>query len=193
MNLFNNYYSENKTIQFVDKSTPAENNDLRLYKGEENAGWVKLYFNYNESNFEILITLAAYDLSDLVIFFENIINLEEASAIYLENEEISNPLLYASQIDNQKIRFLVADGKRIHDLWKDDKISDDELDSNGLTHYDIRCDVIVEKKKLLKEFYRAIKNIINTCTVYEEHIYDIGYISWKDNLKNIVNYLKHDM
>ena len=93
MNLFSNYYSENKTIQFIDKSTPAENNDLQLYKGEEDAGWVTLYFKHNKSNFEILITLAAYDLSDLVIFFENIINLEKASAIYLENEEISNPLL----------------------------------------------------------------------------------------------------
>ncbi len=137
--------------------------------------------------------MAAYDLSDLVIFFENIINLEDASAIYLENEEISNPLLYVSPIDNQKIRFLVADGKRVHDLWKDDKISDDELDSKGLTYYDIRCDVIVEKKKLLKEFYRAIKNIINTCTIDEHHIYDIGYVIWKDNLKNIINYLKLDM
>lgn len=193
MNLFSNYYSENETIQFIDKSTPTENNDLQLYKGEEDAGWVKLYFKYNGSKFEILITLAAYDLSDLVIFFENIINLEDASAIYLENEEISNPLLYVSPIDNQKIRFLVADGKRVHDLWKDDKISDDELDSKGLTYYDIRCDVIVEKKKLLKEFYRAIKNIINTCTIDEHHIYDIGYVIWKDNLKNIINYLKLDM
>ena len=193
MNLFSNYYSENETIQFIDKSTPTENNDLQLYKGEEDAGWVKLYFKYNGSKFEILITLAAYDLSDLVIFFENIINLEDASAIYLEIEEISNPLLYVSPIDNQKIRFLVADGKRVHDLWKDDKISDDELDSKGLTYYDIRCDVIVEKKKLLKEFYRAIKNIINTCTIDEHHIYDIGYVIWKDNLKNIINYLKLDM
>ena len=59
MNLFSNYYPENETIQFIDKSTPTENNDLQLYKGEEDAGWVTLYFKYNESNFEILITLVA--------------------------------------------------------------------------------------------------------------------------------------
>ncbi len=46
MNLFSNYYSENETIQFIDKSTPTENNDLQLYKGEEDAGWVKLYFKW---------------------------------------------------------------------------------------------------------------------------------------------------
>ena len=188
MKLFNNWYPEDETKQFIEKSTPTENSDLRLCKGEEDAGWVRLYFRYNENNFEVLMTLATSDLSDIVIFFENMTDLKEDAAIYLDNEIISTPLLYVSPVDNERVRFLVADGKRVRDLWKEDKISDEEYDSKGLSGYDVRCDVIVEKKKLLKEFYRAIKNIINTCTNYDEDIYDIGYPHWKDKLRNIINY-----
>lgn len=190
MELLNNYYSEKDIMQFIKTSVPSENSDLRLYKAEEDAGWVTFYFKNNKIEFEVLITLAAYDLTDLIIFLENIINLKEEAVIFLENELISEPLLYVSPIDNLKIRFLVADGKRVHDLWKQDNISDEELDSKRLQYYDIRCDVIIEKKTLLKEFYRAIKNIINTCTIDQNQIYDINYINWKDNLKNIINYIK---
>ncbi len=189
MNLFNDWYSEEETIQFVKKSTPLSNGNLSLYKGEEDAGWVTLHFKYNEKDFEVLLTLAAYDLTDLVVFFESIIDLKEETAVYLDNELISIPLLYVSPIDSQKVRFLVADGQRVHDLWKEGKITDAEYESKGLFDYDIRCDAIVEKKKLLKEFYRAIKNIINNCTIYEEHIYDIGYTQWKNNLRNIISYI----
>ena len=190
MNLINNFYSEKDIMQFIKTSIPSTNSNLRLCKGEEDAGWVKFYFKDNKSEFEVLVTLAAYDLTELLIFLENIINLKEETAVFLENETISEPLLFVSPIDNLKIRFLVADGKRVHDLWKQDKISDEELDSKGIYDYDIRCDVIIEKKTLLKEFYRAIKNIINTCTIYENQIYDINYINWKNNLKNIISYTK---
>ena len=190
MNLLNNLYSEKDIIRFIKTSIPSTDSNLQLYKGEEDAGWVTFYFKNNESEFEVLITLAAYDLTELVTFLENIINLKEETAIFLENEEISNPLLFVSPIDNFKIRFLVADVKRVHDLWKQDKISDEDLDSKGIHDYDIRCDVVIEKKTLLKEFYRAIKNIINSCTIYENQIYDINYNNWKNNLRNIVNYIK---
>lgn len=190
MNLIREFYPETDIKQFINLSTPAINYNFQLYKGEEDAGWVNFYFKYNESEFEVLITLAAYDLTDIVLFFENIINLKEETAVFLENEMISEPLLYASPVDNQKIRFLVSDGKRINQLWEEDEISDEELDSKRLFDYDIRCDIIIDKKILLKQFYRAIKNIINTCEIYEEQIYDINYAQWKDNLKNIVNYIK---
>ena len=191
MNLLSNWYSEEEINQFVHKSEPNLNGKLELYKGEEDAGWVKLYFKYNETDFNVLITLATSDLTDVVVFFESIINLKEETAVFLDNELISTPLLYASPVDEQKIRFLVADRQRVHDLWHEGKISDEEYDSKGIFGYDIRCDVIVEKKKLLKEFYRAIKNIIKTCRTYEDHIYDINYTQWKDNLRNIINYLKN--
>ena len=51
--------------------------------------------------------MATSDLSDIVSFFENIINLTEEAAVFLDNELISTPLLYVSPLDNQKIRFLV--------------------------------------------------------------------------------------
>lgn len=190
MNLIRAFYPETDVKQFVKQSTPTTNYSFQLYKGEEDAGWVNFYFKYNESEFTVLITLAGYDLTDIVTFFESLTNLQEDIAVFLENELISEPLLYACPIDNQKIRFFVADGKRVHDLWKEDKISDEELDSKGLFDYDVRCDIVIDKKTLLKQFYKAIKNIINTCEIYEEHIYDINYLCWRDNLKNIVKYIE---
>lgn len=92
MKQFNNWYPKEETIAFVKQSTPIQNGNLKLYKGEEDVGWVDFYFRYNEKEFKVFVTLAASDLSDLVIFFENIINLKEESAIYLDNETISMPL-----------------------------------------------------------------------------------------------------
>ena len=191
MKLFDNVYSENDLAKFIEKSNPAETSNFRLYKGEEDAGLVTLFFKNSEIMFEVLISLAIDDLTRLVIFFENIINLKEDSAIFLENEEISTPLLYASPIGNEKIRFLVADGKKVHRLWYEDKISNEQIEKEGIWSYEIRCDVIIDKKILLKDFYRVIKNIINTFIVDENYIYDINYISWKDSLKNIISYLKY--
>lgn len=192
MNLVNSVYPETDIKKLVSQSSPSINYKFNLYKAKENAGWVTLYFKYNEGEFEVLITLAAYDLTNLVAFFENITSSKEETALFLENEMISDPLLYVCPIDNKKIRFFVADGKRIHDLLQEDKISDEDIDLKGLFDYDIRCDIIIDKKTLLKQFYRVIKNIINTCTIYPEQIYDINYIGWKDNLKNIINYISND-
>ena len=187
MKFFNVWFSEEETTEFIKKSAPYKNADFRLYKGEEDAGWVNFYFKYNESEFSVFTTLATSDLSDIVAFFENIIDLKEETAIFLDDEMVSIPLLYAAPVDNQKIRFLIADCERAHNLSKEGKMEDDYW---NLCHYDIKCDVIVEKKKLLKEFYRAIKNVINTCETYEEHIYDINYNNWKGNLKNIIIYTR---
>ena len=83
MNLIREFYPETDIQQFVNLSTPATNYNFQLYKGKEDAGWVNFYFKYNESEFEVLITLAAYDLTDIVIFFENITNLKEETAVFL--------------------------------------------------------------------------------------------------------------
>ena len=44
MKLFDDFYSENEITQFVQNSTPDEEGNLHLIKGEEDAGWVDLYF-----------------------------------------------------------------------------------------------------------------------------------------------------
>lgn len=185
MNVFNEWFPENEIKQFINKSTPSENSNLQLFRSKEDAGWVYFYFKNNGSDFRILITLVTSDLSDIVSFFENIINLKEDTAVFLDNELVSTPLLYVSPVDNEKIRFLVADEERINTLFEDDKFNED--DSKGIFDYDVKCDVIVEKKKLLKEFYRAIKNIINNCVIDE--FYNINYTNWKDKLKNIIKYI----
>lgn len=190
MEIFSSCFYEEEIKEFINTSTPTEKYNLQLYKAEESAGWVNFYFKYNEDEFRILITLAAYDLRELIFFLENIIDLKDEAIIFLENELISTPLLYVSPIDKEKIRFFVADEERICDLLESDQIEEDNL--KGIFDYDIRCDVIIKKKNLLKQFYRAIKNIINNCEVYNEHIYDIRYIAWKNNLKNIISYLKKE-
>ena len=190
MEIFSSYFYEEEIKEFINTSTPTDKYNLQLYKAEENAGWVNFYFKYNEDEFKIFITLAAYDLRELIFFLENIIDLKDETVIFLENEEISTPLLYVCPIDKEKIRFLVADEQRICDLFESDQIDKDDL--KGIFDYDIRCDVIIEKKNLLKQFYRGIKNIINNCKVYDGHVYDIEYLAWKDNLKNIISYLKKE-
>lgn len=190
MKIFYASYPKEEIETFINKSTPIENTDFRLKYGYEDAGWADFCFKYNHRHFNILMTLASSDLSDIVEFFENFINLKEKSVTFLDNETISTPLLYAAPADNDKIRFLVADGLRRHDLWYKNKL--DEKDFKGIFDYDIRCDVIVSKKKLLKEFYRAVKNIINYCTIYEYNMYDINYPQWKDKLKNIISYIRKD-
>lgn len=179
-------YSVEEIKHYVSNLTPVENADFKLEKGKEHAGWVYIYFKNNDIIFSVCLSLAVGDLTELVEFFENLIDLQDEMALILDDEMISEALLYASPVDNEKIRFLIADGHEIHTKWNNDLLGDRDPE---LSDYEIKCDVILNKKKLLKEFYSAIKNIINTCEHYEGDIYNINYNAWKDNLRNIIKFV----
>ena len=191
MKILINMYCENYIKSFISTTKPVECDKFKLERIEEDAGWVNSYFKYNDISIRVLLTLATSDLSDLVEFFENLINMNEEMVTFLDDEIVSEPLLYASPVDDEKIRFIIADGEKFHTKWKNGEL-DGEAEPR-LYQYEIRCDVIIDKNKLLKEFYYAVKNLINSFVPDEHDIYNIEYKNWKDNFKNIINYAKKNV
>ena len=176
-------YNMNKIEDFVSSSTPNLDSDIDIVKGEECSGWVEFTFKHNNETFKITHSLAVSNLTPVVLFFESIINLKEGTAIFLDDECISEPLFYISPIDDSNIRFLIARRKATHDDCIIDEIEGSDL---MLSKYIIKSDVITDKTKLLNGFCRAVKNIIST---HEKNdLYYIDYEEWKDNYKHIISY-----
>jgi len=173
-------FEENDVKKFIESSIPVTDCNFKLENYKDKYGWVNLYFKYNGNTLSVTQTLAIDDLTDLVRFFESIINLKEEIVVFLEDENFSEPILYVSSINDNNIRFLIADGKVIYKKWNNDKIDDDPK----LSQYEIRCDVIINKQKLLKEFCTIINDLVKNHE--PDEIYEIGYENWQDNLNNIV-------
>lgn len=134
---------EKEIIDLIKNSNPNCNATLSFVEIKEKAGWIYITVKTDDSEFSINHSSYISDTSCLIKFFEEIINLKEEIVLALDYEG-SNPILYVAPIDNN-IRFLFA-----HDY---NLFLNDDIDEYKISDYTIECDVVVNKKELLKNFY----------------------------------------
>lgn len=145
--IFNQWLSseEEKEIEeLVQTSKPSANSKFSLTEIKEQAGWIYIKAKINDSKFSINHSAYVSDTSILIKFFKEIIELKEEIALMIDYEG-SDPILYSAPVDENKVRFLFA-----HDY---DLFLNDDVDDYKITDYKIECDIIIDKKELIKKFY----------------------------------------
>ena len=133
---------EKEILELVNKSAPSLDSKLTFTEIKESSGWTYITAKVNESEFSINYSSVMFDGSVLIKFFAEIINIEEEAVLFLDYEG-SYPLLYVKPVDKDKVRFLFADD---YDLF-----ANDDIDDYKISDYKIDCDIIIDKKTLLKD------------------------------------------
>ena len=178
---------EKEIEELVKKSKPNANPKFSLIKIEEHAGWIYIRANINDSKFSINHSACVSDTSILIKFFKEIIKLKEEIVLMIDYEG-SDPILYSAPVDENKVRFLFA-----HDY---DLFLNDDIDDYKITDYKIECDIIIDKKELIKNFYDILYPFTINYNVKEArkgHYDDVFNIeNGKKYLNEIKTYLKKE-
>ena len=135
---------EKEIEELVKTSKPSANSKFSLTEIKEQSGWIDIKAKINDSKFSINHSAYVWDTSILIKFFKEIIELKEEIALMIDYEG-SDPILYSTPVDENKVRFLFA-----HDY---DLFLNDDVDDYKITDYKIECDIIIDKKELIKKFY----------------------------------------
>lgn len=135
---------EKEIEELVKTSKPSANSKFSLTEIKEQSGWIDIKAKINDSKFSINHSAYVWDTSILIKFFKEIIELKEEIALMIDYEG-SDPILYSAPVDENKVRFLFA-----HDY---DLFLNDDVDDYKITDYKIECDIIIDKKELIKKFY----------------------------------------
>ena len=98
---------EQLILKLINNSSISSNSTFTILKIEEKCGWAYISVKNYEYEFSINYSSCMFDLSNLIEFLAEIINLKEDIALYLDYEG-SYPLIYAKEIDDNKIRFIFA-------------------------------------------------------------------------------------
>jgi len=136
--------TQDDILKLINKPKPSFGADLQIIKIEENVGWICITGKLGKSEFWIKYSSCMFDTAILAEFFSEIIKLKQDITLFLDNEG-SFPLLYAKEINNDIVRFIFA-----HDYIL---FENEENDDDCLPLYKVECDIIIDKKTLLKEFY----------------------------------------
>ena len=151
MKIINEQYDSEKekydVLEMLKKSEPKECADLTL-EFEHKAGWTYIKGKCEHFGFSINYSDVMTDASDLIGFFAEIIHSKEDIAIILDYEG-SYPLLYAKNEDENKVRFVFA-----HDY----KLFNEDIFEYYYYDYEIVCDILICKRKLLSEFYNIFRS-----------------------------------
>lgn len=135
---------EKEIKELVKTSKPSANSKFSLTEIKEQSGWIDIKAKINDSKFSINHSAYVWDTSILIKFFKEIIELKEEIVLMIDYEG-SDPILYSAPVDENKVRFLFA-----HDY---DLFLNDDVDDYKITDYKIECDIIIDKKELIKKFY----------------------------------------
>lgn len=135
---------EKEIEELVKTSKPSANSKFSLTEIKEQSGWIDIKAKINDSKFSINHSAYVWDTSILIKFFKEIIELKEEIVLTIDYEG-SDPILYSAPVDENKVRFLFA-----HDY---DLFLNDDVDDYKITDYKIECDIIIDKKELIKKFY----------------------------------------
>ena len=109
-----------------------------------------------------------------------IINLQADLAVVLDYEG-SNPVIYVKNIDETKVRVIFA-----HDY---NLFLNDDIDDYCFFDYEISCDFIVEKKKLLQVFYNIYYPITIKFNLEDDKFSDFDKENAIKHLKTIEQFL----
>ncbi len=173
---------EQLILKLVKNSIVSPNSVLKAMKIEEKCGWAYISVKNDEYEFSINYSSCMFDLSNLIEFLAEIINLKEDIALYLDYEG-SEPLLYAKEIDDNKIRFIFA-----HDY---ELFLNDDIDNYDVSSYKIECDIIIDKKNLLEQFYNILLPFVENYDLKESYYPEINLKKCKKYLNIIKNYLSN--
>ena len=138
---------EKEVAKLVKTSEPSTNSKISQIKIEEKADWIYIKGKINESEFSINQSAYVSDISFLIKFFEEIIELKEEIVLVLDYEG-SNPILYSEPVYKNNVRILFA-----HDY---DLFLKDNIDDYKISDYKIVFDIIINKKELIKNFYDVL-------------------------------------
>ena len=158
MKIIDEFYNESEIVDFINNLKPKNEAEFKVEKLKHKSGWVYISAKNDEKEFSINYSAAVFDTADLIQFFGETVKSQEKSAIFLDYEG-SNPLLYIEPISEDKVRFLFA-----HDY---DLFLNDNIDNYSLNDYKIECDIVIDTKILLSEFYNVLIQYIQD-KKYEE-------------------------
>jgi hypothetical protein len=181
------YYEKEDLARLIDKSEPVTGSDISILKISEKYGWVDILIKNNNSCFSVKYSSFMFDVSDLIEYLAELIDLKDEALVVFDNEG-SDPLFYSKPISDDIIRFLFASDYRIYDLFDKDKIEDYDL-----TDFDIEFDVLVDKKRLLNDFYNVLYFYIANYELDEFDLSEINIEKSKKYLNKIAEYLKRPL
>ena len=129
----------------VQNSLSMRNVKLTFEKIEEKYGWV--YIKAKIDNYEFSIKYSSYmtDTADFTEFLSDVCVLKEAKAFVFDNEG-SFPIICIQPVDKDNIRFFFAHD---YDLF----LKNIDYD---FSNYKVECDVIINKKEFLQNFYKIL-------------------------------------
>ena len=178
------YYEKEELARLINKSEPVTGSNISILKISEKYGWVDILIKNNNSCFSVKYSSFMFDVSDLIEYLAELIDLKDEALVVFDNEG-SDPLFYSKPISDDIIRFLFASDYRIYDLFDKDKIEDYDL-----TDFDIEFDVLVDKKRLLNDFYNVLYFYIANYELDEFDLSEINIEKSKKYLNKIAEYLK---
>ena len=169
---------EKTFLNLVQNSLSMRNVKLTFEKIEEKYGWV--YIKAKIDNYEFLIKYSSYmtDTADLMEFLASVCDLKEAKAFVFDNEG-SYPIIYIQPTVNENIRFMFTHD---YDLF----LKNIDYD---FSQYKVECDIIVNKKEFLQNFYKILYPF--TCDYQTDENSDVIFKpeKAKNYLKKIKEYL----
>ena len=169
MKIIGGFYETEEVLELVEKSSAEDNCILKVIKISEEAGWVDIPIMINEKEVSICYSSVMTDTSDLFQFLADIVELKEPVALILDNEGC-NPMLYAQPTNTDAIRFLFASD---YTLYK--SLCNNEIDDWALSDYKIECDVLIDKKLLLNEFYKILLPYIEKYNYNDSDKYGVEF------------------
>lgn len=184
MKIFGEFFeNKNDLYEVINVSTPTLSKNFHVIKIEEKYGWAWIVVQNNESEFEIRYSSCMFDASILIKFLAKIINLEDDAILGFDNEG-SSPILYAKTIDNDNIRLIFMSDYEIYNAF-----CNDEVDDYKLTDFKIECDLIINKKYLLEEFYNILYPFTNSYNFEESYYPEFNLENGKKYLNQIKKYI----
>ena len=175
--------TENEIIDFVNQSKPNQYSNFSVLTIKEQNGWIYIDLEKDKKKFYIQYSTVMTDTFDLIQFLAEIINLKDDIAFFPDNEG-SLPLLYVKSIDEKNIRFIFA-----HDYELYASFANNIIDDYDLNLYKIECDILIDKKIFLKEFYKILSPFVNNYNLKEVYAQTFNIKKAKMYMDKISDYL----
>lgn len=171
---------ESEIIDLVKKTKPTFNSKLSVTKIKEDSGWAYITSKINDSEFSIKYSSCMFDTSYLIRFFAEIIALEKELVLVLDYEG-SDPILYAEPIDENNVRFIFTHD---YNLFLNNNIGEYKI-----SDYKIECDIVINKKELLKKFYNILYPFTMNYNLEKSYHPEFDIKNGKKYLKEIEAYI----
>lgn len=185
MKIFGKFYDEKEDIiTLISKSEPITDFKFSILKFKDKYGWASILVKINKLKFSIKYSSCMFDTAYLIEYLSELINLKEEAVLVLDNEG-SDPIFYAKPVNDDTIRFVFASDYKLFDSF-----CMDEIDDYNLTDFYIECDILINKKVLLKEFYNILYSHIKTYDSKKAEYQEFNIQKGKKCLNEIAMFLK---